>query len=102
MFYASDAGRARGVFARPMSLGLVPGNPYSPDNETLGILKQLRADLVERAEKTIFGDPKNGGFKSPPEKDESFEKLVIDLESDPATADAASIAGRLRRRLAAE
>jgi hypothetical protein len=36
------------------------------------------------------------------EKDESFEDVEIDIDSDPANADAASIAGRLRPRFAAE
>jgi hypothetical protein len=36
------------------------------------------------------------------EKDESFEDVEIDIDSDPAHADAASIAGRLRPRFAGE
>jgi hypothetical protein len=36
------------------------------------------------------------------EKDESFEDVEIDVDSDPAHADAASIAGRLRPRFAGE
>jgi hypothetical protein len=36
------------------------------------------------------------------EKDESFEGVEIDVDSDPAHADAASIAGRLRPRFAGE
>jgi hypothetical protein len=68
-----------------------------------------RIEANERTESITPRADESAGKQAPaplrlasPEKEEEPEDVVIDLESDPATADAASIAGRLRPRMARE